>query len=131
MDSLEEMDKFLETCSLISKPQVLIQAEISPSIPWPLPGTQFKPRSSLEVATEEWGPEGLSWPCSSPSYSLRLFLVPPGQGGVGQEPKEALAWLLLARWPSVQQMRMISWLLEILSLVLLSTSSLAKVTHPD
>ena len=53
MDSLEEMDKFLEMYSLISKPQVLIQAEISPSRPWPLPTTQFKPHSSLEAAIEE------------------------------------------------------------------------------
>ena len=69
MDGLEEMDKFLEMYSLISKPQVLIQAEISPSRPWPLPTTQFKPHSSLEAAIEEWGPEGLSSPCSSSSLT--------------------------------------------------------------
>ena len=130
MDSLEEMDKFLETCSLISKPQVLIQAEISPSIPWPLP-----PFSSSHAPVWKWprkSGDQRAFPSPAPAPLLLPNAVsgPSGAGGE-KERKEALTWLLLARWPSMGQIRMILWLLEILSLVLLSTPSLAKVTHPD
>ena len=77
-------------------------------------------------AAADWASAQPPFPRPAPAPLLLPNTVsgPSGAGGE-QELKEALTWLVLARWPAVQQMRMILWWLEILSLVLLSSPSLA------